>query len=267
MAKKDDWVVTVKDEMERMDSIQTVEKQHWDKRSIYKVPAFVTDLNMKAYKPQSVSFGPYHHGEHHLAPMEKHKHRALLHFLKRSSKPIESYIRSLAEVTQILKDSYESLDLAWERDTERFLQMMIVDGCFMIEVLRNFTNTSNDYADNDPIFSNHGKLLIVPYIRRDMLMLENQLPMLLLTTLLDEETKREITERHTMGKKMELLGERRTTWPFRASMAKREEEKVRWQPEEASIKVIMLWWAQDEMKVVTSRESLEGRAMGLRFYS
>ncbi|KAE9453318.1 hypothetical protein C3L33_14780, partial [Rhododendron williamsianum] len=67
--------------------------------------------------------------------------------------------------------------------------MMIVDGCFMIEVLRNFTNTSNDYADNDPIFSNHGKLLIVPYIRRDMLMLENQLPMLLLTTLLDEETK------------------------------------------------------------------------------
>ncbi|KAI8528284.1 hypothetical protein RHMOL_Rhmol12G0137900 [Rhododendron molle] len=189
MAKKDDWVVTVKDEMERMDSIQTVEKQHWDKRSIYKVPAFVRDLNLKAYKPQSVSFGPYHHGEHHLAPMEKHKHRPLLHFLKRSNKPLESYIRSLAEVAQILKDSYESLDLAWESDTERFLRMMIVDGCFMIEVLHNFTNTRNDCADNDPIFSNHGKLLIVPYIRRDMLMLENQLPMLLLTTLLDEETK------------------------------------------------------------------------------
>ncbi|KAG5522194.1 hypothetical protein RHGRI_034395 [Rhododendron griersonianum] len=200
MARKDDWVVTIKDELQRMDTIQTVEKQHWDKRSIYRVPAsVVTDLNMKAYKPQFVSFGPYHHGEDHLKPMEEHKHRALLHFLKRSNRPLESYHNALAEVAQSLKDSYESLNLDWERDTDRFLQMMILDGCFMLEVLCNNTQTAdqkntqtmNDYVANDPIFSNHGKLHIVPYIKRDMLMLENQLPMLLLTTLLDEETKQD----------------------------------------------------------------------------
>ncbi|XP_058194518.1 UPF0481 protein At3g47200-like [Rhododendron vialii] len=200
MAEKDDWVVTIKNELQRMDTIRTEEKQHWDKRSIYRVPAcVVTDLNMKAYKPQFVSFGPYHHGEDHLKPMEEHKHRALLHFLKRSSKPLESYLNALAEVAQSLKDSYESLDLVWERDTDRFLRMMILDGCFMLEVLRNnmhtayqkSTQTVNDYVANDPIFSNHGNLHIVPYIRRDMLMLENQLPMLLLTTLLDEETKQD----------------------------------------------------------------------------
>ncbi|KAG5522204.1 hypothetical protein RHGRI_034399 [Rhododendron griersonianum] len=200
MARKDDWVVTIKDELQRMDTIRTVEKQHWDKRSIYRVPAsVVTDLNMKAYKPQFVSFGPYHHGEDHLKPMEEHKHRALLHFLKRSYRPLESYLNALAKVAQSLKDSYESLNLDWERDTDRFLQMMILDGCFMLEVLRNNTQTTdqkntqtvNDYVANDPIFSNHGKLHIVPYIKRDMLMLENQLPMLLLTTLLDEETKQD----------------------------------------------------------------------------
>ncbi|KAG5528517.1 hypothetical protein RHGRI_029263 [Rhododendron griersonianum] len=30
------------------------------------------------------------------------------------------------------------------------------------------------------------------------------------------------------------------------------------------MKAILPWWAQDEMKVVTSRDSLEGKAMGLR---
>ncbi|KAF7124131.1 hypothetical protein RHSIM_Rhsim12G0117000 [Rhododendron simsii] len=196
MAGKDDWMVTVKEELKRMAPSATIgaaEEPNWDKRSIYRVPAsIVTDLNIKAYKPQFVSFGPYHHGKDHLMPMEKHKHRALLHFLKRSNKPLESYVNSLAEVAQSLKDSYESLDPVWESNTNRFVQMMIVDGCFMIEVLRNFKEATNDYADSDPIFSNHGKLHIVPYIRRDMLMLENQLPMLLLTTLLEvekEETK------------------------------------------------------------------------------
>ncbi|KAG5522192.1 hypothetical protein RHGRI_034393 [Rhododendron griersonianum] len=197
MAEKDDnWVATVNDELERMAPSAAIraadhEKQHWKKRSIYRVPAFVRNLNKKAYEPQSVSFGPFHHGKDDLMPMEKHKHRALLHFLKRSNKPLESYVRSLAEVAQILKDSYESLDPTWERDN-RFLQLMILDGCFMLEVLRNYTQTVNDYADNDPIFSSHGKLHIVPYIRRDMLMLENQLPMLVLTRLLaveNEETK------------------------------------------------------------------------------
>ncbi|KAI8528287.1 hypothetical protein RHMOL_Rhmol12G0138200 [Rhododendron molle] len=151
------------------------------------------DQNMKAYKPHFVSFGPYHHGDHHSAPMEEHKHCALLHFLKGSNKPLKSYVNSLAEVAQSLKDSYELLDLVWERNTNRFLQMMIVDGCFMIEVLPNFTEGTNDYADSDSIFSNNGKLHIVPYIQRDMLMLENQLPMLVLITLLaveSEETKK-----------------------------------------------------------------------------
>ncbi|XP_058194523.1 UPF0481 protein At3g47200-like [Rhododendron vialii] len=200
MARKDDWVETIKDELQRMDTIRTVEKHHWDKSFIYRVPeSVVTYQNMKAYRPQFVSFGPYHHDEYQLKPMEEHKHRALLHFLKRSYRPLESYLNALAEVAQSLKDSYELLNLVWERDTDKFLRMMILDGCFMLEVLRNntqtvdqkSTQTVNDYVANDPIISNHGKLHIVPSIRRDMLMLENQLPMLLLTTLLDEETKQD----------------------------------------------------------------------------
>ncbi|KAA8529952.1 hypothetical protein F0562_034444 [Nyssa sinensis] len=184
-----DWVIKVNDKLEQMADIET-EMEHWKKRSIYKVPSCVTDLNKKAYQPQFVSFGPYHHGKEHLKPMEEHKQRALLHFLKRSNKPLESYYNSLAEVVQDLKGSYDSLDVKWQDDTKGFLQLMIVDGCFMLEVLRTATQTLDDYAENDPIFSHHGKLYFMPYLKRDMLMLENQLPMQVLDRLIAIENEK-----------------------------------------------------------------------------
>ncbi|KAI8526871.1 hypothetical protein RHMOL_Rhmol12G0031300 [Rhododendron molle] len=187
------WATQVEDELKLMTTTETAEMQQWSKQSIYKVPEGVTVLNRSAYRPEFVSFGPYHHMESHLEPMEKHKRRALLHFLKRSRKPLASYIAALAEVAQSLKDSYESLDPIWEDDSDRFLELMILDGCFMLEVMRTSTLEMDDYSVNDPIFSKHGKLHVVPYIRRDMMMLENQLPMLLLTTLVAVE-KEEGTE-------------------------------------------------------------------------
>ncbi|KAI3467840.1 hypothetical protein Pfo_024503 [Paulownia fortunei] len=46
------------------------------------------------------------------------------------------------------------------------------------------TSHNEDYAINDdPIFSNHVKLYIVPYLKRNMLMIENQLPKLVLEKL------------------------------------------------------------------------------------
>ncbi|XP_047320058.1 UPF0481 protein At3g47200-like [Impatiens glandulifera] len=176
-----EWVIKVQDNVDQMDNSKEVE--FWKKRSIYRIPDSVININKKAYNPQFVSFGPYHHGEEHLKSMEDHKERALLHFLKRSKKPLNLYVQSLSNLVKDLKESYDSLDAfhAWNDDA--FLKLMILDGCFMLEVMRTATQTLDDYAHNDPIFSNHGKLNIVPYIRRDMLMLENQLPFSLLCNL------------------------------------------------------------------------------------
>ncbi|KAM7501586.1 hypothetical protein LguiB_000490 [Lonicera macranthoides] len=123
--------------------------------------------------------------------MEAHKHRALLHFLKRSNKSLKSYLKSLAQVVQDLKDSYDPLDPVWQQDTDAFLQLMILDGCFMLEILRTATEAVDDYASNDPIFGDHGKAYIMPFFKYDMLMLENQLPFLVLKKLIavDEKDK------------------------------------------------------------------------------
>ncbi|XP_039158826.1 UPF0481 protein At3g47200-like [Eucalyptus grandis] len=139
------------------------EQRHWKMQSIYRVPARITTLNGEAYQPQVVSIGPYHHGEAHLLPMEEHKLCAVRHFLKRSEKPMESFFESLREVAWDLEESYDALDPKWKA-------------------------APDDYVLNDPIFSYHGFLYMMNDIWKDMSMLENQLPMLVLERLVAVES-------------------------------------------------------------------------------
>lgn len=182
-----DWIVDVHEKLARMDQKEE-EEELWKKHSIYKVPKFFADIKSYAYKPRVVSLGPYHHGEPELKQMEDHKQRALLHLLRRTNKRVEDYTEALKQVLPRLMDTYEGLDDKW-RDEKRFLQLMVMDGCFMLEILLTNEGVSNNYASNDPIFSNHGKLHNMPYIRRDMLMIENQIPLLVLEKLVEVDEK------------------------------------------------------------------------------
>ena len=64
----------------------------------------------------------------------------------------------------------------------------------MLEIIRLATvhSSLDDYAANDPVFSSHGRLYLAPYIRRDMLLLENQLPMLVLYKLASLEREPQV---------------------------------------------------------------------------
>ncbi|XP_057483355.1 UPF0481 protein At3g47200-like [Actinidia eriantha] len=176
------WVI----ELKRLeDETSMMGKCQRKKPSIYKIPPRMTVLNKIAYQPQLVSFGPYHHGEEHLLPMEEHKHRAFVHFLNRTKMPLQIIADNLTNVVQDLKESYDSLGDVWQSDTGRFLRLMVLDGCFMLEVLYYYAKMSDsgNYSPTDPIFSTHGMLHVMHHIRRDMLLLENQLPLLVLIKL------------------------------------------------------------------------------------
>ncbi|XVE67690.1 hypothetical protein DITRI_Ditri09bG0008700 [Diplodiscus trichospermus] len=182
------WVAEVNQKVEDMTEDASTEAEKWRKLSIYKVPTGIRGGYEKGYKPQIVSLGPYHHGEAHLIPMETHKQRALLHFLKRSNTPFEAFVFPVAEVLEDIMDSYYELDASWQNDRDRFLRLMIVDGIFMLEVLASAVHGLN-YANNDPIFSWQRKQPFLSLIKRDMLMLENQLPLLVLVKLVVVERK------------------------------------------------------------------------------
>ncbi|MCL7027179.1 hypothetical protein MKW94_012509 [Papaver nudicaule] len=222
-------------------------KAQWNKPCIYKLPAPTTGGGSFQYadtNKKSAAYLPSVKGDH-LTKMDPHKHRVLGHFLRRYNNiPLQKLVDSLtttscrwqqvdpadgamdpkalpvhiqkevSPVLQHLMDAYDSLEDKWLRDTDGFLRLMILDGCFMLEILQWSSSVSDDrkalssgsaaltgsvddysYADNDPIFSRHGKLYVMSHIRRDMLMLENQLPMLLLKTLLGAVLPSESKER------------------------------------------------------------------------
>nr|XP_018675955.1 PREDICTED: UPF0481 protein At3g47200-like [Musa acuminata subsp. malaccensis] len=123
-------------------------------------------------------------GEEECSDTEEHKHRALLHFLKKAKKPFHEFMAATEAEFERLQEAYQSLDERW-KDKEPFLRLMILDGCFMLEIMRVATQKSSDhgYAYDDPVFSGSGIHHIVPYIKRDMMMIENQLPLLVLDQL------------------------------------------------------------------------------------
>ncbi|XP_078149715.1 UPF0481 protein At3g47200-like [Carex rostrata] len=163
-----EWVIDMDAAAKEVDISK--EKADWNKSSIYRVTKFdfAKRHNPNAFTPQVISFGPFHHGSEHLKATEEAKHRALKHVLHRAGKRSEPF----------------GLDKEWKENPYEFLKMMLLDGCFMIEVLR-INERSNDYATNDPVFSSRMNPLRKPYIKRDMLLLENQLPLLVLKALLE----------------------------------------------------------------------------------
>ncbi|KQJ88307.1 UPF0481 protein At3g47200-like [Brachypodium distachyon] len=170
------------------------EAEQWRKHSIYRVPARIRNLNPGAYKPQMVSLGPFHHGDPDLAPMEKHKRRALLCLLRRAARPLGDLVAAVADVEEELRAAYVDLGDEWRCGGGRpFVETMVVDGCFLLEVMRTAAAAGRrraivGYAANDPVFSRHGLLYMAPYVQRDMLMVENQLPLLLLERIVAAET-------------------------------------------------------------------------------
>lgn len=160
--------------------------ESWEKLSIFRVPPQVSKLNPNAYSPQLVSIGPFHNGKAHLQPMEEHKYRALCNFLRRSETSVEDYVSSLKLVSDQLMDSYEELDKVW-KDENRFVELMLLDGCFLLEVLRAKSKICLGYPPKDPVFSVHGIYTSIYNILPDLLMVENQVPMLVLERLLAVE--------------------------------------------------------------------------------
>ncbi|KAK8946351.1 putative UPF0481 protein [Platanthera zijinensis] len=178
----DEWIIDLTKQLESPPP--STDNELWT-TSIYRVPKILTDVNSQAYEPKLASFGPYHHDRRHLRPMEKHKHRALIQFLRRigrASKSPEDVLVAMKRVEPSLRFSYDSLqtedDGVWTKD--EFLKVMITDSCFALEVMEQ-----RGYHSHDPVFGRHRKNYVIPDLKRDMLLMENQLPLLALTTLAD----------------------------------------------------------------------------------
>uniref|UniRef100_J3N8V0 Uncharacterized protein n=1 Tax=Oryza brachyantha TaxID=4533 RepID=J3N8V0_ORYBR len=113
--------------------------------------------------------------------------RAVAQVVRRSGRPLQQLIAAVEEIKEQLQDAYENLDERWYHGT-CFVELMIKDGCFLMEmgsVFQHGESANKDFESDDPVFGDHGGLYLFNGIRADVVLIENQLPLLLLKKLMD----------------------------------------------------------------------------------
>ncbi|KAK7349851.1 hypothetical protein VNO77_07614 [Canavalia gladiata] len=162
---------------------------------ISSVPDEIREPNKDAFKPKVISIGPLHRGiTRHLQLMEGPKFLYMREFLERSGSQEETSSRRLdltlkdcgTEIDKLEKVINASYGGNIQSEPHELAKIMIVDGCFLLEVLLRLGNYmeppeyhKRNYSD-DPILQNEGK--VVP-ILNDITMLENQIPLIVLKKL------------------------------------------------------------------------------------
>ncbi|KAF8026090.1 hypothetical protein BT93_F2795 [Corymbia citriodora subsp. variegata] len=218
------------------------EKSSW---TIDMVPRNWRDVHKNAFLPEIIRIGPFRDGpfrnkeepDHRLGVMEQHKVRflnrllggelerqrrqmrteekRLLHVHERGEDDdggrVAEALRldDLLEAMRILKPKTrafysEKYDLI--NNDVVFMEAMVVDGCFVVELLRLYndrppTESAGESIEDDPILTNPQ---ILTTLRRDLLLLENQLPFFVLEKLYELINKKNNID-HQQAVPLEVL--------------------------------------------------------------
>ncbi|KAG6499943.1 putative UPF0481 protein At3g02645 [Zingiber officinale] len=196
------WVIQIRHSLEDVDDSDDVGIPV----SVFNVPKSLQVTKPEAYIPQLIALGPYHHWRPELYEMERYKlaavrrtkkqfHTIKLHHLVQQFTKLEHKIR--AHYHRYLDLSGETL--AW---------MMAVDASFLLEflqvyaavedgggkALRRLSSRMSHLVDYTGRKSAHNVIL------RDIMMLENQIPLFLLRNILESQSPSAEASDETLAK-------------------------------------------------------------------
>ncbi|KAG7960427.1 hypothetical protein I3843_10G122800 [Carya illinoinensis] len=144
---------------------------------IFEVPGHMLVGN--SYHPFVVSIGPYHRRKRELMMIEEHKWRYLKSLLCR--KPTKTFEVYLESIKPLEKDAREYYSKIIELESREFNEMMVLDRCFIIELFRKIIDR-NLFEPNDPLATD---CWVLPFVYRDFLLLEDQIPFIILEKLFE----------------------------------------------------------------------------------
>ncbi|PIA50598.1 hypothetical protein AQUCO_01200061v1 [Aquilegia coerulea] len=152
---------------------------------IFRVPGRLRVVGEDTYDPRIVSIGPYHHGKESLKPTERYKKWYLDSFISRTKTPntsLKDFVKAIKKLEIDARECYEeSINLS----SDEFVRMMVFDGCFILELFYKSLFEKENIKSKDVIFSS---TWIVHSLRRDLLLLENQIPFIVLECLFNQTT-------------------------------------------------------------------------------
>lgn len=130
---------------------------------IYKVPYLIRKWNSEAYTPQVISIGPFHHGNPRLKDMEEVKESNFSRFVRRCNLNVGVLVRKVKELEVRIRGCYDgTIDF----DRDRFVKMILVDACFILELFLQL------HLGMNPLTMEPRATVVM----LDLLLLENQIP-------------------------------------------------------------------------------------------
>ncbi|KAM7490162.1 hypothetical protein LguiA_033083 [Lonicera macranthoides] len=147
---------------------------------IYRVNKELRKVKEEAYTPKVVSIGPFHHGYKNFKSMELVKKKYFKKLVRRSTNSaancsLSNYIEFVKKREYRIRQCYSE---RIEMDSDEFVTMILIDGCFIIELL--VSSFYSDLTDEDHSLS---PTIFLEYINHDLILLENQVPFFILQGL------------------------------------------------------------------------------------
>ncbi|XP_058111594.1 putative UPF0481 protein At3g02645 [Magnolia sinica] len=157
---------------------------------IFNVPKTLIATNPDAYIPQQIALGPYHRSRPELYEMERYKVSAAKRTQKHlKSLKFQSIIDRFMKLEPRIRSCYHRyLDFSGEA----LAWMMALDASFLLEFLKIFTAKDSNVLETISSRMSHlvdytGRRSAHNTILRDIMMLENQIPLFLLRKMLDSQ--------------------------------------------------------------------------------
>ncbi|WMV24006.1 hypothetical protein MTR67_017391 [Solanum verrucosum] len=154
------------------------------KRQIPKVSLFMRIDNQKSddYDPKVVSLGPYHHGKLELNFVEDFKPKALEMFIHGSNKKQDFFLEEILREIDDFRSCYLE-EFANKYSDYEFARMMLVDACFILNDIEISTRSTPNSASKQSNTIKHLGIAVYLVTRRDLYLLENQVPFRVLKLL------------------------------------------------------------------------------------
>lgn len=149
------------------------------------------EKNENDYFPDAVSFGPYHHGKPELAFVEAFKPKAVELFVSDSPGNKELYYKKVVDDIGEIRNCYEDASVGSYSD-EYLAGMMLHDACLIIiymEILAlDMTQQQPDDSTANKFFAMMEQLgmLALEVLSRDLILLENQIPLRVIELLMNQ---------------------------------------------------------------------------------
>ncbi|XP_057802041.1 UPF0481 protein At3g47200-like [Salvia miltiorrhiza] len=141
------------------------------------------EKNKNDYFPQAVSFGPYHHGEPALAFVEAFKPKAVELFVSGGPERYDEssfYLDKIADIIDEIRECYEETTMRDYSDDE-LAAMMLRDASLMIIFMESATGGAQMMGK----ILNHLGMLTLAILWRDLVLLQNQIPLVVVEVLMD----------------------------------------------------------------------------------